>query len=348
MAISKVRDIGSTQNLTSEGATIVTLTATPTTGNWLIARIAVDNSGGGGAAPGLSVSGSAGNAWTVLGPANQDPGTASSGMTCYMTYAQIINPLVTGDQISFDWTGSPAAKAIVVEEWIGIDDVTPVVVSPVTSVGATTPVTIAITPTAAGQLVYMCLAIEGNTGDTYTVDTDTTNGSWVTLTSLGTTSGTATNNATVRGQYKVVTASGAQNWSVAITARDRAAFGVVFGVGAPPVPHPVSDPVNISLTESAAIQKTKEKPVSDPVNISVVESVTVTKATAETLNPDAALTQTNLTGAVTDIDEDPDSPDASWMTGGGAVVLRVSFPTPSNDLAPGFPQEFRIRARPGT
>lgn len=66
------------------------------------------------------------------------------------------------------------------------------------------------------------------------------------------------------------------------------------------------------------------------------------------LAPDAILTQTNLTGAVADIDEDPDSPDASWLTGGGAVVLRVSFPSPAADLVAGATQEFRVRVRPGT
>lgn len=66
------------------------------------------------------------------------------------------------------------------------------------------------------------------------------------------------------------------------------------------------------------------------------------------LAPDAALTQTNLGGTVADIDEDPDSPDANWMTGAGAIVLRVSFPSPPADLLPGFTQEFRVRVRPGT
>lgn len=72
--------------------------------------------------------------------------------------------------------------------------------------------------------------------------------------------------------------------------------------------------------------------------------------TSQQLFPDAILVQTNLTGAVTDIDEDPDSPDANWLIGGGGVELRVSFPSPAGPLlsGEGFTQEFRIRARPGT
>ena len=87
---------------------------------------------------------------------------------------------------------------------------------------------------------------------------------------------------------------------------------------------------------------------SDPANISVVESATALKALEELLYPDAILTQTNLTGSVTDIDEDPASPDANWLTGGGAVVLRVSFPTPTSNLVSGFEQQFKVRVRPGT
>lgn len=66
------------------------------------------------------------------------------------------------------------------------------------------------------------------------------------------------------------------------------------------------------------------------------------------LYPDSIATQTNIGGTVADIDEDPDSPDANWMNGTGAVVLRVTFPTPAANLLAGFTQEFRVRVRPGT
>lgn len=69
---------------------------------------------------------------------------------------------------------------------------------------------------------------------------------------------------------------------------------------------------------------------------------------SQQLFPDAIATQTNIGGTVGDIDEDPDSPDANWMAGTGAIVLRVTFPTPSANLLTLFNQEFRVRARPGT
>lgn len=93
-----------------------------------------------------------------------------------------------------------------------------------------------------------------------------------------------------------------------------------------------------------------------PTPIDVIDTLTLTAgdvssllpAAAERLSPDASLTQTNLTGALSVIQDDPDTPDANWMTSAGAVVLRVSFPTPGANLVTGFAQEFRVRLRPGS
>lgn len=70
----------------------------------------------------------------------------------------------------------------------------------------------------------------------------------------------------------------------------------------------------------------------------------------ERLAPDAILLQTNLVGTLSAITDDPDSPDASWLTASSttvASILRVSFPTPSTPLlSPATPQqEFRTWVR---
>lgn len=68
----------------------------------------------------------------------------------------------------------------------------------------------------------------------------------------------------------------------------------------------------------------------------------------ERLAPDAILEQTNLTGAVADIQDDPDSPDGSWLTAAAntSTVLRASFPSPSDDLTLGAgQQEIRVLVR---
>jgi hypothetical protein len=71
---------------------------------------------------------------------------------------------------------------------------------------------------------------------------------------------------------------------------------------------------------------------------------------SETLAPDAILVQTLLDGAVTDIDEDPASPDGAWLTYNAAssnnTDCRVSFPTPSGAPNTGAGlQTFRVRIR---
>jgi hypothetical protein len=72
-------------------------------------------------------------------------------------------------------------------------------------------------------------------------------------------------------------------------------------------------------------------------------------SSTERLPPDAIITQTNLTGAVTDIDDDPDSPDANWLTASGASVLRTSFGTPAGTPGGLNAQNFRIlRRKSGT
>jgi hypothetical protein len=56
---------------------------------------------------------------------------------------------------------------------------------------------------------------------------------------------------------------------------------------------------------------------------------------SQNLAPDAIITQTSLTGAVTTIQDDPESPDANWMAASSntaATTLRVSFPTPTLPL----------------
>lgn len=69
----------------------------------------------------------------------------------------------------------------------------------------------------------------------------------------------------------------------------------------------------------------------------------------ERLAPDAILAQTELSGAVAAIDDDPDSPDADWLTASGNNVdtdVRVSFAAPADPPTTGAGlQEFRARVR---
>ena len=71
--------------------------------------------------------------------------------------------------------------------------------------------------------------------------------------------------------------------------------------------------------------------------------------TSERLAPDAILVQTNLTGTVADIDDDPDAPDANWLTASGNNAntdVRGSFPSPTGSPTVGADlQAFRVQVR---
>jgi hypothetical protein len=230
---SKVADRGSVQNLTSSQSTAVDLPdgGDIAVGNVLIARLAMDNTGGGGQATTVSISDPRGNTWVVGAAANQDPGAAAAGVSCRIAYCVVENAYTDGDDLTVEFGNNTAADSTVVEEWANIDTATPVAVAQVTNAGASATPSVAITPTAADQLVYAAIGIEGPAGDTYTQDTDTTDGAWSGLTSLSTTSGTAAANATVRGASKLVTTAGTpaeQTWNPGITSRDWAAVAIVF------------------------------------------------------------------------------------------------------------------------
>jgi len=69
----------------------------------------------------------------------------------------------------------------------------------------------------------------------------------------------------------------------------------------------------------------------------------------ERLSPDAILELTNLTGTVSEIQDDPDSPDTNWLDGvsnNADSVCRASFPTPTGNPTVGANlQEFRVLVR---
>lgn len=230
-SVRKVTDRGTLANVTTGTSSLVDLPAAASiaTGDYLVARLALDNAGTSGAAVTVTVSDPRSNTWTVAGPAtNTGASVTNAGSACYIAYTRVANAYSNGDDITFNYSATVPAKAIVVEEWARIHAVTPVAVSAVTATGTSATPSVSITPTTGGHVVYGALATEGPTGDTYTEDTDTTNGSWLSLTRLSTADATATNNQTLAGGYKRVTASGAQTWNPAITSRDWATLALVF------------------------------------------------------------------------------------------------------------------------
>jgi hypothetical protein len=84
-----------------------------------------------------------------------------------------------------------------------------------------------------------------------------------------------------------------------------------------------------------------------PANDSNTASYTDDSSTPnERIAPDTLAVQTNLTGSVTDIDDDPDSPDANWLTASGSSTCRTTFSTPTGNPNTGAGlQNFRVLLR---
>lgn len=239
MAIAKVADRGSNANAVFDNNTIVDLPsgASITVGNYLIAYWAIDNSGLNGAATVTTITDPRSNTWTLLTAANNDPGAANAGITCRVAYCKVVNPYSNGDDLTWDYNDNTTAKAIMVTEWSGIHGTSPIAVAQTQSTGAsTTPASAAKTPGTAGQMFFAAWAVEGPSADTVTEDSDTTDGSWVTLTRLSTVTGTAASNTTINAAYKLVTGTTAQTYNpTAGTSRDWAMCAVIFDTATVPV-----------------------------------------------------------------------------------------------------------------
>lgn len=230
--IRPVVEAGEVQDIAAATSTAVPMphAGSIATGNYLIARLALDNSGASGAATTLSVSDPRSNSWTVTAAANRTAASAANdGATCYIAYAKVTNAYTNGDSITFNYGNSTTANAIVIEEWAGIDGTTPLAVAATTATGSSTTPSVARTPTAAGQLFYGALAVEGPEGDAFTQDADTTDGVWSGLPRVASISGTAASNQCVVGGWKVVTGTSAQTWDPTLgTSRDWAQLALVF------------------------------------------------------------------------------------------------------------------------
>lgn len=256
--VSFVATRATVANTTAETTTAVDLAAGASiaVGNFLIIRVACDNSGTNGAAPTVTVSDTHSNVYVNHGPANVDPGVAAEGATLVVAIARVTTGFANGDDITVTFGSSTTAKAIVVEEWSASFDITtPVVVAAVTGTGtSTTPTFGPITPTAAGQLVYMAAAVEGTFGDVFTLDNDTTAGTWAALTSYATSNATAISNITNRGAVKRVSGVNSQTFNATATSRDWA--GLVLVLKPPTVTTiQLATPTGFTMTKTAGVRQ---------------------------------------------------------------------------------------------
>jgi hypothetical protein len=315
----KISDRGiRTSTGTGNGTLAITNPTQIAVGNYLVARVSVDNSGTSGARPGLAFSDTRNGTWTHGTGALQDPGTASSGIATYLCYVKVTTPYQVGDVFSFAWTTGSPRSAIVVEEWANIDQITPLAVAEVqaNNVSSTAQPALSRTPTAVGQLMYVAAGIEGFSSYWGAQDSDSTGGSWVALTKDEANTGTAATSVSIYGGYKVVTTTDAQTWNNTLgTTSDWAACAVVFAKAVTTVDI-IGTSASVAVTSGSAVVAGTASVTGTPASVAVTAgsatigigiNITGTPATvvvtagSATLTATTAVTGTSATVAVQSI-----------------------------------------------
>ena len=215
MAIVKVADRGTRgSNATGNAAVDMAAAGSISVGNFLIARIAVDNTGASGASPGLSVSDPRSNSWSSSSFLRNPNNVASDGVVAFMAYTSVVNAYTNGDDITFNWTTGSPRSAIVIEEWSGILGAG----NGNGGAGATDgsgnmSLTCVATNLRANSLLYVTAAAERESATWGAQDSDTLGAAWQDLTKDTTTGTTGTSAVSVYGGYKIIPSFETQTWN---------------------------------------------------------------------------------------------------------------------------------------
>lgn len=219
-----------------------TTTTAAAAGDWLIAVCATDNSFAGfpnATAPLIFLDPDLGTQeqFSLAIAHEQTPGFVNDdGVVVSVHYLKCAfsHSIGSGIRIVYQST-TPTAKAWSIDRFASSTNANIAIVgSPATSNGATSTPTVTKSITS-GNLAIGAVAWE-TSSTTLTQDTDTTNGTFVAFTHVGTSGGGAATNVRVTGSSKIVTATGNQTYNPTISAVDNAIVLVEFTEQAPPPP----------------------------------------------------------------------------------------------------------------
>lgn len=209
---------------TTSGTTVVITTTNPiAVGDLVVVRVAADNLNA--TTPTFTCADSGSNSYTThrQGAVNA---TAAAGVAGAIMCSLATNAVAAGGTITVTCSGAVAARAAYATSFIGVTNTTRS--TPVGSSGASTAATSGASGTVnAGDLCLGFSAVESR--GAVTGDSDTTNGSWSTVTTIvNNATGTDATRVEISGQYKIATASGAQTLDHTVTSTDWVAGLVVL------------------------------------------------------------------------------------------------------------------------
>jgi hypothetical protein len=214
---------------TASNASGATLTAA--VGTVILVFVAADNNGASGANSTTTCVDSDGvNVYTKVSTVLQDPGAAAAGVVLTIYACKVVQALSndtftisfspnTTAKCAWAWVISPGAGEVVNFWEAGASG----------NAGSTSTHGAPNKDCPNGFIFFGVAAIESNTA--ITGDSDTTNGSWVNTTALSANSGSDLTSVEQLVQYKIVTASGVQDWACTTAAsKDSARNWVIVSV----------------------------------------------------------------------------------------------------------------------
>lgn len=224
-----VQNVASVTSKAPGATSVITIVAgkVPAKGNLVVIRAAACDASGSGSASIASVTDTQGNKYRV------SSANAFANVPVMATFAVAVldTALAVGNTITITWNiTATAANAATADEFSGVSSNQDrnSEASPGSWVAAaTTGSVLGPIPVIADgfSLVFIVMATNGPSGDTYTEDGSAASGgdTWHSLTRVGTTGGGASSNCTVAGAYKFTTALGDQNsqgWAGTTTSRN--------------------------------------------------------------------------------------------------------------------------------
>lgn len=213
-------DRGSGNNNTAGASLTVTPTSNFTTSSFGVLCIALDNSGAAGnnlISP-ATASGGDGSTWTRGPNSLFDNGAASAGVEVVI-YTSNNTSLTTAQSITITWSSTtPTAKSWVLHEvTAGAGKIISTRIGDI-GTGATTgsPVFASNPSVNNGEMIIGMGGSESS--DTWSPDSDTTNGSW--STHQHNVAGSGTTGMAITSQRKIVSATGTQTYNPTLTSAD--------------------------------------------------------------------------------------------------------------------------------
>lgn len=215
--------VGDAAGTVSGTTLVITTTAAIAIGDLVVVRVAADNLTA--TTPTITCADSGGNTYTSRAFLGVNA-TPAAGVVGAILAAKATVAVPIGGTITATFSGAIAHKSMYANSFIGFDNTLRVAAT--TASGTTTAAAVTSGSATAGDLVVGMTAVESRAAPS-AYDTDTTNGSWAgSFNKPSATSGTDATCVSANGQYKVVTATGAQTLNHTVAATEWVALACVF------------------------------------------------------------------------------------------------------------------------